>query len=456
MDPHAPDQHAPFVAAVHALARARDDRGEWREVVRMTDLRLTAARTDAERIAVLHETASHWEKQGGDLCAAFDATLRAFEIAPSAELATELRRLVGPAQRHAVLAERLPAALASSTDLPASSTRDLFWDLARHFRDTAHDASHTEQALRRALAAEPTNVLLSTELCDALRATGAPSRPLVDALLALAGLVEPIAPLREAAAHASEALHDVALTREVTERLLEAALARFPAPGDAAGTPPTAESALSPAGDAARWAFHTLIGIAREAGDAARVVSLGERAASLPFAASDRRAFRIAAAENASPDHAIGIYTELFDRDATDGEVAQRLFDLHEARGDRDALIAIRGQQIDNAGGPMERGRLRLDLARRLADANRGDAAVEVLRTSLSENPGDEPTTTALGERLAADGRYPDLATLWEEEATRRETAGDRDGAATLWTRAAVVAEGHLRDTLREIGRAHG
>ena len=450
LDPDAPDQRGAFVAAVHALARARNDRGEWRELVRLTDMRLAAATSKAERIAVLHETASHWEKQGGDLAAAFDATLRAFEIAPATELAVELRRLVGPAQRHAVLAERLPAAIADATDLAAGATRDLFWDLARHFRDTAHDAALTEQALRRALAAEPGNVLLVTELCDALRAAGSPSRPLVEALLSLAGLVDPIEPLREAATHASEALRDAQLTRDVTERLLAESLARFP---DAAGTSDASstEAELSPAGSAALWAFRTLIHLARTDGDAARVVVLGQRAASLPFGASDRRAFRMAAAESASPDVAIAIYGELFDRDPTDGEVAQRLFNLQEARGDRDALIAIRGQQIDNAADPHARGELRLDLARRLADAQRGDAAVEVLRTSLSENPGHEPTATALGERLTADARYVDLAALWEEEAARRESQGIRDAAATLWTRAAVVSERHLRDTLRSI-----
>ncbi|MFO0588788.1 MAG: tetratricopeptide repeat protein [Polyangiaceae bacterium] len=442
LDPQSKVDRPSFVAAVHALARARNDRGEWRELVRLTDARIAAADTKAERIAILHETASHWERQGGDATAAFDATLRAFEIEPSAELATELRRLVNPAQRHATLAERLPSALQGASGMPPAAVRDLHWDLARHFRRTGEDADLTEQLLRRALAAEPTNVLLHTELCDALRARGTPSRALVSALLALADLVDPLTPLREAATHAVDALQDTTLAREVTERLLAAAVAELPAGGS---------DALSAAASATMWALRTLIDIARAAGDAARVVELGERAATLPLPASDVRALRVVAAKHASSDRAIRIYAELFERDPADAEVGQSLFDLHEARDDRDALIAIRGQQIDSSADAAERARLRLDLARRLARADRGDAAIVVLRTSLAESPGDDDAVTALGDLLAVEGRHADLAALWEDEAARRESQGARDGAATLWTRAAVTAETKLRDTLRAI-----
>jgi len=447
LDSSLPAQRDLFVAAVHALARTREERGEWRELVDLTDLRLAAASSDEERVVVLRETAALREKHGGDLSAAFDALLRAFEIAPSADLAGELRRLVGPASKHAALAERLPAALAKAPDFPAHAARDLHWDVARHFRDTAHDGARAEEALRRALDADPSNVLVATELCDVLRAARAPSRPLVDALLSLAGLVDPIEPLREAASHAADALQDVALTREVTERLLAASLPRF---ASASSEGPTSAE-LPPAGDAARWAFQTLLRIARDDGDASRVVALGEQAAKLPFSDVDRRAFRMAAADRASTDHAIAIYTELFDRDPTDSEVAQKLFELHEAHGDRYALIAIRGQQIDNSADPHERGRLRLDLAHRLAEANRGDAAVQVLRTSLTEIPGDEATVSALATRLSADGRFADLVALWEEEASRRESQHDNEGAAALWTRAAITSERDLNDVLRAI-----
>jgi tetratricopeptide (TPR) repeat protein len=448
LDANDPVERSAFVSAVRALAKALADRDDWRALVALTNRRIEASGSPEERVRILREAADLWEKRGGDPAQAFEALLWAFEISASEELAAELLRLVGPASAHVALAARLPAAVAGARSLPASAVRDLYADLARHFRHVAQDPAEAEQALRRALAADPANAELRAELCDVLRAAGAPSRALVDALLALAEVAHPLAPLREAAGHAADALHDVALAREVTERLLKEALARFPSPGQPAAPPP---APLPPEGEAARWAFLTLLGIARDAGEPERVVALGEQAAALPFSPEDRRAFRMAAAESAATDRAIEIYGQLFERDPQDREVADRLFALHEAHGDRDALIAIRGQQIDNATDPAERARLRLDLARRLAEARRGDAAIHVLRTSLSEHAGDEATVAALGELLEAEKRFADLASLWEEEAARREGLGDGPGAAALWTRAAIVGEQRLRDVLRAI-----
>ncbi len=496
--PDDPTEHAAYVDAVRALAQAHTDHGDWKALLALTDQRLLAAASPAERVAVLREASELWEHKGGNVGAAFDATLAAFEIAPSADLAAELRRLVAPTGRHAALRDRLPAIVDRAPGLPAAVARDLFWDVARHFRDAAHDAPAAEAALRRALAADPSNVLLCSELCDLLREAGAPSRALVDALLGLAALIEPLAPLREAAGHA-QALGDVALTRDVAERLLTEALAHLrdetealahlrdetealahlrdeaealPRLRDEAGSPPRLRDlAGSPprlrdetealarfrektspgAGEAARWAYETLIAIARDAGDRARVVTLGEDAARLPFGTAERRAFRIAAAESAGVDQAIEIYRELFDQEPRDRDVATRLFALNDARGDRGALIEIRSRQIDAAEDPHDRASLRLDLARRLAEAGRGDAAIEVLRASLAEGPASEATVTALGDALQAEGRVAELATLWEQEAARREALGEQAAAAALWTRAAAVEERSLRDVVRAI-----
>lgn len=438
LDPDDLAAHDTYSAAVHALVQAHTDHGDWKALLALTEQRLIAAGSVAERVAVLREASRLWEHEAGDAGAAFDAALSAFEIAPSADLAAEVRRLVARAGRHAALLGRLPAVVDRAPDLPAAAVRDLFWDVARHFRDAAHDAAAAEDALRRAIAVEPSNVLLCSELCDLLRGAGAPGRALIDALLALAALAPPLAPLREAAGHA-EALGDAALTREVTERLLAEAL------------PHLRGQAAPEATEAARWAYRTLLDLARAAGDQARVVTLGEEAARLPFAEADRRAFRIAAAESAEIDRAIAIYRDLFDQDPRDRDVAARLFALHGARGDRDALIEIRSRQIDATDDPQARTSLRLDLAQRLAEAGRGDAAVLVLRTSLTESPGHEPTVTALGDALEADGRSAELAALWEQEAARREGLGDQAAAADLWTRAAEVAERRLREVVRAI-----
>ncbi|MEZ4299262.1 MAG: hypothetical protein R3B70_30210 [Polyangiaceae bacterium] len=251
-----PGEREVLSAAVHALSLAYNDRGDWRALVGLTERRLLAAGSTSEKVAVLREAAELWERKGNDLSAAFDAELAAFELSPSAELASAVRRLVAQSGRHQTLWERLPpiveragagagegaregaregagggvtgagagvtgagagvtgagggagesagggvtGAGAGWRDgagvmegaLPAASARDLFWDIARHFRDAEHDAVTAEAALRRAIGADPGNVLLRSELCDLLRESGPPSRALADALLALADLADPL------------------------------------------------------------------------------------------------------------------------------------------------------------------------------------------------------------------------------------------------------------------------
>ncbi|MBK8259464.1 MAG: hypothetical protein IPK82_43260 [Polyangiaceae bacterium] len=434
-----------FVQAVHALAQIYTERDDWRALLALTEQRLAATSSVEERVAVLHEAATISERKAGDFSAAFDAILRAFEVAPSADLATELRRLVVQSARFDTLAERLHAALGPTSELPAAAGRDLYWDLARHYRDSVHNAQVAERMLTLALGVDPKCVLLWSELCDLLRTESDKRRELVTALLSLSELQDPLEPLREAAAVA-EALGDSALTRDVTERLRAESISRFEKSGAAAAV---ASGGLPPEATAARSAFFTLIRLAREEGDSARIVTLGEEASRLPFPAHDRRAFRMAAAEHAKPDHAITLYRALFDQDATDSEAASRLFALHNARGDREALIEIRARQIDTIQDVRERVDLRLDLAERLVEQARTGAAIEVLRTSLSEQPGSESTLQALAKALEAESRFQELLELWESEAHRRETAGDLESAAQLWLRAATLAENGQKDVLR-------
>jgi tetratricopeptide (TPR) repeat protein len=74
-----PDLRAGAVSALLAALRAADD---WRAILDLASRRLLAAATDAERLAVLRETAQIFEHRAGDTGMAFEAARSALVIAP--------------------------------------------------------------------------------------------------------------------------------------------------------------------------------------------------------------------------------------------------------------------------------------------------------------------------------------------------------------------------------------
>lgn len=78
-----------------------------------------------------------------------------------------------------------------------------------------------------------------------------------------------------------------------------------------------------------------------------------------------------------------------------------------------------------------------------------GDRAIEIFRGLFSEDPGDAvaaSSVTRLALLLEERGLHGEIAELWEQQARARQAAGSRAGAAALWTRAAELWEGKLRD----------
>ncbi|MDB4994304.1 MAG: Exonuclease SbcC, partial [Myxococcaceae bacterium] len=74
------ETHRP--AAIAALLWNYGITDEWRPVLELTEHRLLAASTDAERVRVLQEAAQLAEVRGTDTAAAYDLVCRAFELAP--------------------------------------------------------------------------------------------------------------------------------------------------------------------------------------------------------------------------------------------------------------------------------------------------------------------------------------------------------------------------------------
>ena len=83
-----------------------------------------------------------------------------------------------------------------------------------------------------------------------------------------------------------------------------------------------------------------------------------------------------------------------------------------------------------------------------------GERAIELFQALLAENPADEVGSSVVSRvatLLEERERHAELTELWETQAVARAKAEDRVAAATLWTRAAKIAEERLKDRDRAL-----
>lgn len=461
--PEAPEATATLRAAVSLLVRlyAASENGEG--TIALLEPRLSAARDDDERVAILEETAALLER-GGAVGSAFDALFRAFGLRPWAALAAEVLRLVGPADRFPVLEAALAAGLAERPDVPAEVARDLYWSVALFQRDQRADYAAAEAAIEQALLRAPDSIPMLEALADVQRRS--PSRALCATLVRIAersvrASGSGLDAYREAVTVAEEKIADPELARELAEKLLEAAVLAWPGaaepqpsrraempsqrPPASASSPPMSKAAL-----AASFAIEALVRLSADAGPMP-VIAVLLRGARLPFDAESRRKLRLRAADLAPIEQKVAIYEELFAEDPHDALAAERLDALYREQQQRSALIRLRERQIATTRELDRRVLLRYDFASLLVETGDIARAIEVLRENLSVTPSHPPSIVKLAELLEAAGHFQELIVLCEDEAAEAETAGDRDRAAGLWEKAATLAETRLGDVIRAI-----
>ncbi|HRI64692.1 MAG TPA: tetratricopeptide repeat protein, partial [Polyangium sp.] len=425
-------------SAVRVLAATYAGSGDWQSTIALLEQRLAASNSVDERTSILTETASLYEHRQGDQALAFGAIWRAFAEAKTADLASEILRLAQAADRWSDVDEAFPGVEAEG-GVPGLVARDIWWNLALWHRDRRNDERSAEAAIERALGYDATNREMLTALVEIRR--HAPGRSLVDALLRLSDVSDEPLPLhKEAVVTAIDNVGDTALAKTIAEAMLDKAKARWASEGsDASSLPATSAS----------WAIDVLVKIYREEGNSARVVELCLDGAKLPFETPHRRALRLSAAEISEPPAAITIYEELFGENPTDGLVGDRLDALYRSEGRRTDLLALREKQISVAADSASRVDLRVDLALLLTDAGEIDRAIATLRKNLEENPLHGPSVDKLAELFEGRGDYTALASLWEDQAARREANRDTTVAAELWRRAAIISENKVGDIAR-------
>ena len=439
LDPgHAATRRA-LAASVASLSRVYAAADDFQGVIALLEPRLAAAGSDAERVAILGETATLLELRRGDPGAAFAAVFRAFTLAPGEAPAAELLRLADAVERWGDVAAALAGGLGARADVPREVARALYWRVALWQRDQRGDAAAAEAALEQALALDPSSGEILAALADVQRR--APGRALVTTLLRLSEVEGGrLDRYREAVEVAEGPVGDAALAKTLAEKLLDAAEARWSLP---------VTEGFTSASEAAAWALEAMARLVHDEGPQA-VADLFLRGARLPFDAGERRRLRLRAGELSGVDATIGIYQELFEEDPSDPVVSARLDAIYRELGRLPALVALRARQLAVAPTPARRAELRLDLAGLLAEGGDHPAAIAALRENLAAMPSHTPSVRKLVELYDAGGHDAELVALCEERAAAAELAGE-PSAAALWAQAAELAEDRLGDAGRAI-----
>jgi tetratricopeptide (TPR) repeat protein len=338
----------------------------------------------------------------------------------------------------AALARAIPAA-----GLAGTPARDIQARLAAWHRDRRADADAAEAALGLALEHDRTNATLLSDLAALQRRH--PARPLVDTLLQLSKAKGgELALLREAAEVARDSVADPSLALAILGDVLELARDRW------IGDAKEADGALA-ATAFAEWAIESLARLHEEGGDAKAVADVLVDGSELPFdlpvrRMMRRRAARIAVDRLADHDRAIALYLSLFDDDPHDAEAIERLAAMYTELARKGDLLRLRERQIEAAEGKGERLALRLQAARLYADLGDSAEAAGALRANLGEDARHEESVEALAAMLDGSASARELGDLLSAQAQITESAGDVGRAASLWFRAAEVAEHRLSD----------
>ncbi|HEX4447042.1 MAG TPA: tetratricopeptide repeat protein, partial [Polyangiaceae bacterium] len=333
---------------------------------------------------------------------------------------------------------------AAGSDLRGTPARDLLARAAELHRDRLGDPEAAEVAFQRALEHDTSNASLLAALAQLQRREG--GRPLIGTLLRLSRAIGgDFELLREGSDVASDVVRDYPLARAIASELLELARARWTPPNGEIPTDEPTSRAF------ALWSIERLAHLYEQDGQSRAVLETLVAGDALPFEPAvrrdlRRRAARIAIDPLGDDDLAIELYGSLFADDPQDAEAVERLAATYEKHGRSRELLALREGQIATTTVPGLRTVLRLEAAGLLVSLGEGARAAATLHANLRESERDEATVEALGTLLDREGKSTELRDLFAAQAQLAEMAGVKARAASLWARAAVLAEERLKD----------
>ncbi len=443
LSPTDPDKRGVFSRGVEALARSFEAAAQDERWLALVPARLAASDDPVHKCTVLLAAAQIEEGTAGGDVRALEKTVQAFGVRPEHEgLAQALLTRARSTGRWDLVAPGLLPALAVRDDIPVTIARDLLvlgatWASGGGTIPTAAPQSSrglTEGLLAAALRIAPRDEEVLERLVAARRAT--PGMPLVEVLETLSDVRGgELATLHEAAAVALRDVGDSAVALPLAERLFALASERLRG-GEAA------------ASDEVLWALEIVNEIRESAGELSAVKENLLAAADLPLADATTWELLARAADLAAPVEAAAILERLYARDAENVAIADRLVALYKDLGEAGKLASTYGRMAEVTADAAERVRLRLAQADLHEETGEIEAAISVLKRTLSDVATDGPTVERLSRLLAATGQHAEHAGLHEQQGEIR-AADEPSTAADHWAAASRIAEIELRDAAR-------
>lgn len=276
-----------------------------------------------------------------------------------------------------------------------------------------------------------------------------PGRELFDTLLDAAELDDrELSLLSEAAELARGRLHDGALERTVLERLVRRS-ANLSREGKRASDGSAPEEVLV---DATR----RLADILSQAGESRAELTLLREAAGFPVAKHSARMFaeraaRLAVEALGDAELSIALYQRALELEPEDPALLAAVSDLYARAGKLDDLVVLRRRELAATPSLSRRLELRLELARVLGELEARGGRLSALRENLEEVPGHRESLADAERILRAQGNTVATFSLLSEQAARLEAIGETAQAASLWARAAELADVEMRDEERAL-----
>jgi tetratricopeptide (TPR) repeat protein len=431
------DDDALFDEAFEALEFVHRSLGRSEDLAKLYERRVGRARSTGDRTRARLDLARILEEMVGDRARAQRSVEAAVSEDPSDDDAlAELERLAVANGAWATAADTLAVALESTEDLAGATRGELWIRLAAWRRDKLADSKRAEEAYAKALAIDPENLEVLRALEDIRRAPGR-ERELVHTLRTRARLETDIGAkrslLREAKALAEAPVGD----RELAEAVLRDLIAEDE--GDL-------------------WALEELTRLRAVAGDDSEVVTLLLRRAELVHEGAQALALKHEAARAVvgklrDSARAITLYEEILDAEPSDAEAATALRALYVGAGRDKDLAKLLSRLVDVATTPVERAKLRLEVARLQAGPFRAaDDAIETLREILDEDPSQPQAVLMLSQLFELTGRDAELADLLQAQLDAAQSRDDGATELALLVRLGEVQENRLGDVGAALG----
>jgi tetratricopeptide (TPR) repeat protein len=429
------DQRDLFEEAAEVLEGVYRSRGRTDRLAALFEKRVGFAGTAMERIDMRRSLARVLEEEARDPAAAQRVLQQGLVDDPAdSALLGELERLAPITGNWEGAAAALRDAIEKKVDLVPDVARDLCVRVAVWYRDRAEDRKSAEKALEKALEFDPNSDGVLVQI-EQLQATSGRERDLVQTLRRRAKLQlddDARVSLYRRATDLAGGLGD----RELAEAVLREVIATD---------------------DANLWALAELTTLRENASDSKEVLSLLLRRIHLGVEESQSRTLRHKAAlisrdQLKDAAKATELFAGLFEDDPADAEASRALRELYEGGGKYEELARLLERLIDVAASPADRGTLRMDLAKLRVERFKAlDAAVEILRSAVEEEPARTEAVVALGELYERGKRFDDLAGLLGEQVAQARARGDVEAELGYEARLADVYDARLGDRPKAI-----